>query len=617
MRSRMFAVAGFFCVLNLLNTAARAGNQALPSSEQATAAQVDRLLAEFFEQAGVTPAPLNNDQDFLRRVSLDLTGVIPSPQAATLFGLDPHPEKRARMIDQLLESDRYARFWASYWADVIFLRATEQRARLAQPAFERWMGEQLDSNRPWTEVARELIVATGPVTEAGETALLFAHTGVPEEVAAEVSRIFLGIQMSCANCHDHPTDQWKRTQFHQLAAYFPRVQVRRETPNDNQSYAVSSLNVARPDSRRGPVGGENLENLIRTFDRNRDGLLSKAEAPPRLQRRFDQLAERLDKNKDGLLSLKELQEGGKEIKMQPGRGSAEYYMPDLQNPSSKGTLTEPAFFLTEVPSPYLSEGADDQSRRNALAEAITSPDNPWFARAFVNRIWSELVGQGFYTPIDDIGPERTPVAENVLQLLATEFTRQGSDVKWLYRTITNTQAYQRQLQAQPTDGSAVPFVAASPARLKADQVYYSLLQVLGIPENAQLIERQRKLQIGGGRAGLNPQKFAFSLLFGFDPSTPQDEIAGNIPQALYLMNSPQLQAYTKGLGDTQLGRILKAQPNNADALEEVYLLVLTRSPSSEELQINMDYLRDVGSRTAAFEDIFWSLLNSSEFLSKR
>jgi hypothetical protein len=124
---------------------------------------------------------------------------------------------------------------------------------------------------------------------------------------------------------------------------------------------------------------------------------------------------------------------------------------------------------------------------------------------------------------------------------------------------------------------------------------------------------------GRGRYGMNrdPGRAAFAELFGFDPSTPQDDIVGSIPQALFLMNSPQLNTLVRGSGDTRLGRILDEYDNDNDALAELYLLTLSREPSAEETTIAKEYISEVGNRTEAFEDLFWSLLNSSEFLSRR
>ena len=243
-------------------------------SELEIASEVDSKLIELLGQEGVRPAELASDEDFLRRVSLDLAGKIPTPQETTLFGINPDSSKRAKVIDDLLESSEYSKIWASYWREVVMSRATEARARLAVPAFESWLEEQFVENRPWDEITREIVTATGTPFEDGEVGLIFAHFGEAPELAAETSRIFLGIQMSCANCHDHPTDSWKREEFHELAAYYSRVTVRREDPQNPRSFVVRSFDQDPQANRR----RRNIDpkQLVRAMDRNRDGKLTKS-----------------------------------------------------------------------------------------------------------------------------------------------------------------------------------------------------------------------------------------------------------------------------------------------------------------------------------------------------
>ncbi|WP_417851156.1 DUF1549 domain-containing protein [Thalassoglobus sp.] len=605
-----------FAVLVVLiqsSQVSQAQTATVQASSQETAAEVDRLLTELLQAEGAKIAPVANDEDFLRRVTLDLAGVVPSPKDVTLFGLNAQESKRSQMIDSLLASDDFGTLWGSYWRDVVFSRATEQRARLVQGKFEAWLVEQFNENRPWDEITRALITATGVVQETGETGLIFAHTGQPEELAAEISRIFMGIQMSCANCHDHPTDSWKRVDFHQLAAFLPRITVRREEPNVPTSFAVRSLDS---NSRRGRRQFD-ADRLLEMFDRNRDGALVKNEVRGPLAERFDQLLQNLDADKNKKLSKTELSSIGQMANNNPGAGAMEYYMPNLNDPASKGTLTQPVFFVPEVRGPELREDADDLTRRHALVDYITSPSNPWFAKAFVNRIWAEMLGEGFYMPIDDMGPERVAMFEEVLDVLAAGFVENDYNVKWVFRTIANTQAYQRSLQLQDEADYVPPFASASPTRLRADQIYQSLGQVLGTPGGLQESAGRFRQAGMARRGGLDRRKQLFDQTFGVDPSTPKEDILGNVPQGLFMMNSPLLEQMIRGTGDTKLARILQDQPDNQDALSELYLLVLSREPTEKELKINTDYVSGVGDRTEAFEDIMWSLLNSTEFLSKR
>lgn len=572
------------------------------------AAEVDRLIDEQLAASKVTPAGLVNDEDFLRRVHFDIAGTIPTAKEVTLFGLDPDPNKRAAVVEQLLGTNDYALNWARYWRDVLFLRATNERARVMAPTFENWIVKQLQANAGWDDIARSLITGKGEISEHGETALIFIHEGNPEEIAGEVSRIFLGIQMQCANCHDHPTDKWTRDQFHALAAFFPRITLQRE-PNNPIGFTVTSF-----DGQGGPGGRpqlaqllENAEFVFQRNDTNRDGKLSKAEAENSfLSRPFDRLIEQGDNDKDGKLSLKEIK-NMPQPPMQPGRGKSEHHMPDLKQPNAEGKLMTPALFTTNVKGRV---GMDDEDRRELLGKWITSPNNTWFAKSLINRMWGELLGEGFYMPIDDLGPERKPRMGTTLDYLAAEFVKHDHDLKWLLRTITATKTYQRQIRYNEPTENPVPFASAIPVRLRSDQIFNAIVKVLGIDEGPRGFEGPQ----GRGRRSLRGQ---FEEKFGYDPSTPQDELLGNVPQALALMNFPTLTNALRADGNTRLGQILADNKNDKDAVAELYLSFLARDPSKKEMSIATEYLTKVGNRREAFEDLAWSLLNSSEFLSKR
>ncbi|WP_166823749.1 DUF1549 domain-containing protein [Thalassoroseus pseudoceratinae] len=574
-----------------------------------TAVEVDRLLNTEFERHGIEVAPLVSDEDFLRRVSFDLAGQLPTSREVTLFGLNPDIHKRTQVVDRLLESSEYSENWARYWRDVVFSRATNQRAIIGRGSFTDWMEAELAQNTPWDEIAREIITATGDVRENGATGLIFAQEATAEEVASEVSRIFLGIQIQCANCHDHPTDSWTREQFHELAAFFPRISLRPKRDGDRVvSYEV--VGVTPQSDRRRAFFQENPERAFRFLDRNRDGKLQKSEVSRSpLGRNFDRLLSLVDTDKDKAINLEELKSFNPP--MMPGRGSAEHFMPNLEDPVAQGEKIDPVFFVnTEAVRP----GATDEIRRESLADSLTkSEKNPWLARAIVNRTWSELLGEGFYMPIDDIGPERSATHPEALEVLANGFVASGHDLHWLFKTITATDAYARQIRPETPANSAVPFASGRATRLRSDQLFTAVLQAVNASEPEGNTPRG-----GGGlyRRAQTPRD-GFNELFSFDPSTPQADMTGDVPQALYLMNSPQVNRAIRATADTQLGRLLNRFDDDEDALAELYLMVLAREPSAKELRICQDYIADVNNRSEAYEDLLWSLLNSSEFLTRR
>lgn len=367
----------------------------------------------------------------------------------------------------------------------------------------------------------------------GASFFLVSYRGAEaaNERAAETSRVFMGIQIQCAQCHDHPFDKWKQEQFHQLASYFARV---RERPvRDGQRV----------------VGFE-------------------------------------------LVSL-------------PG---GEHQMPDKNDPR-RGKVTHPRFLDGRTPG----QGLPDQQRRDSLAASIISRDNPWFAAAYVNRMWGELMGQAFYQPVDDMGPEKEAVFPSVLTRLTAAFQTTNYDMKLLFREILNSEAYQRQIRPGESADSHLLFAAVYPSRLRADALYQSLVEVLGSLSGPPRGPRGN----GGPFARLAGFEGQFKEEFRFDPSTKPDEVEGTIPQALLLMNNPVLNQRIQARGSNVLSRILSSYPGNDEALRMVYLKVLARKPTDREKQRCLDFIRDTGSRAEAFEDILWALLNSTEFQTRR
>jgi hypothetical protein len=516
------------------------------------AAKVERLLREEvpFASAGkAAPQPID-DEYFLRRVCLDVLGRLPTPDEVTAFALDPAHNKRSKIVDKLLSDPRFGVNWGRYWRDVIMYRKTEERQQfLIGLPLDSYLADAFNSNKPWSQIATEFITAQGGANENGACGLIVAQQGQPEEIVGEVSRIFLGVQIQCAQCHDHPTDRWKREQFHQLAAFFPRVASQPSRPDQNRQM-LPEITVTVTD--RAPLFGFRGPTNMRF------------------------------------------------------RGTLEHRMSDPKNPQAEGTVMQPVLFATGDSLPI---GTSDAERRGSLAKWITKPENSYFAKAFVNRLWAELTGEGFYEPVDDIGPDRQATAPRTLEYLAGEFTASGYDVKWLIRVITASELYQ--LPSAPRRGPEDPPMQHNVAqRLRADQVFDNLLQVLEISEPAP------PGMVAAVRLAPNAPRRQFTTAFGYDPSARRDEVQGSIPQALAMMNAPLIAGALRGSGNTMLARNLAAINNDAALVQELYLRVLGREPSTREQTTCLQFVKDVNNRTEAFEDLLWSLLNSAEFLHR-
>ncbi len=539
MTPRIFSSAALCLALSL------AAASAAPSSTS-VAKRIDQALAQDVFSADTKLASRSDDETFLRRVTLDLVGDIPSPEAVIGFLLDPSADKRERLVQKLLDDPHYGQNWARYWRDVVFFRAQEERAQIvaANPMVAD-LAEQLNESVGWDRIATEFITARGDVKENGHAAIIMAQNGRTEEMTAEMSRIFLGIQIQCAQCHDHPYDRWKREQFHELASFFPRIAVRPVRGMTKRSFEVYSNDRYRNKRRK-------------------------------------------QANNDR-------------------RPQAEHRMPDLEHPEVLGTVMQPKFFLT---SAIMPPGARDAERREQLAEWLT--DNEWFALALVNRIWSELVGEGFYATVDDLGPDREATAPTAAKLLAKKFRDSGYDLKWLLTTICKTEAYQREAHPRRSPNET-PFVANVPQRLRSDQLFNALLTAFHVDERDNAPSNNGNMSEKRIRQRQSLPRDKFAEIFGFDPSDSREDIAATIPQSLALMNSRQVNRYVKPSKTNLLNHLLYEIEDDESLIVELYLRCLSREPHDDELAKAMAYCEETRKRSEAFEDLLWALINSAEF----
>jgi hypothetical protein len=504
--------------------------------------EIDRLVSAELKKAGIDQAPLVNDETFLRRAYLDLIGRVPTPKEIAEFKNDTQPNKRARVVDRLLETDEYAKHWASYWREAIARRTTDNRAQLFARGFESWMADQFKQNRSWGAIVRELLTASGQLrfaepTKNGSAYFLASRTGAdaPTELASEASRLFLGIQIQCAQCHDHPSDVWKRNQFHEFAAFFARV---RQAPIREEMKIVGFQLISAP--------------------------------------------------------------------------FGEHQMPNASDAKKAGKRIDPQFLDGKGPG----AGQTDAKRREYLAAKMTSTQDPWFGGAFVNRIWGELMGQAFYQPVDDMGPEKEAAMPAVLARITGSFRGSEYDVKQLFRDLMASETYQRQIRPGASIDEHLMFAASHPKRMQADALWASLNQVLGPISSGRGFFAKGPAAGGFGRFGGGLEQ-VFKREFGFDPSAKPEEIEGSISQALLMMNNPQIAQKITAKGDNMLAKVLQANSSDDDAIRTVYLRTLAREPSEREVTRCKAHIASVNNRPEAYEDILWAILNSAEFQTKK
>ena len=513
----------------LAGAVAVAGPEATGSERDARALAdtIDRLLAEKWAEAKLAPAPPADDATFLRRVSLDLIGKIPTAGEVTEFLDDANPDKRTRLVNAYLDGGPYTKYSTEIYRSLILPEAdTDPQARFLAPTFEAWLGRKVDENAGYDKIVREVLTTDlrkgkgNPfATKAEPSPLAFyvAKAGKPENLAAGTARVFLGIRLECAQCHNHPFARWKREEFWGLASFFAGVGKQGEGDNFN--------------------------------------------------------------------TIKEA--GGKHELTIPG--------------------TEKV-----VKAAYLDGGAAKFTARSEgramLADWVTSDDNPYFARAAVNRVWARFFGNGLVEPVDDMGADNPPSHPELLDELATQFRKHDYDLKFLIRALTTSKAYGLS-SAVGRGESAPPLFAAMPVRgLAPGQLYDSLAQATGIREAAP---NRFGIEVDTG-------KTRFLEQFANRDEKPT-ESQMSILQALTLMNGSLISGATGLESGESLRAILEADflDTPAKKLEQLYLSTLTREPRPEESSMLLAFIDRAGPEPAksraALADVFWALLNSPEF----
>jgi hypothetical protein len=525
-------VAGLLAAIPVPAVSAQDDKQdgALPEGGKLTAEQlanrIDHAIEEKINAEKVALSPRTTDAEYLRRVYLDLTGKLPTPEKAVAFLDSKDVGKRAKLIGDLLDSKEFGAHLADVWQALLLPRNTETRRLLGLfPHLVGWLAEQFNGNAGWDKIAREIVTASGQVNKTGPTVYWLAN-GTADKATDNVTRMFMGIQLQCAQCHNHPFTGYKRDEYWSMAAFFLKVQ-----PDGNPRAAA----------RNG-------------------GNISISETAGRLNRR-----QRLPESAK-VLPAKFL--GGDEPKLR---------------------TNEPA--------------------RPVFADWLTSPKNPFFARAMVNRAWGQLFGRGFVQPVDDMHDGNPCSHPELLNEMSRQFAASGFDVKYLFRAITSSQTYQRSSKPVGNNDEAGPELFARMAikPLTPGQLYDCIGQVMG----GAAAPARRDRAAGPARFGGTPRE-AFISSFGIEDGADPTEYQAGIPQVLRLMNAPQLNRAGA------INSLLREGKSQAEIVEALYLKVLSRRPSGEELDRVARYLqKNRDDRREGYAGVLWALMNSSEFALNR
>lgn len=495
----------------------------------APASTIDRHIRRQWRRLGILPSYPADDAAFVRRATLDICGTLPTPGEVAAYLNDSSADKKALLIDRLLQRPEHASYFALKWADILQNRGagySTSKQRAGTTLFAGWIRDAIAANMPYDRFVAEIITASGSQAENPPTVWYRSVRRTPEYVES-VSQAFLGVRVQCAQCHHHPTERWSQADYYGLAAVFGRIGRKggfadAEVPTEEIIYCKDSGDVRHP--RTGEVM-----------------------APRPL--------------------------GGDAFALRPG----------------------------------------DDPRVN-LARWMTAPDNPFFARTMVNRMWAHFLGRGLVHPLDDARSTNPPSHPELLDALAQEFIACGFDVRQLITWIALSEAYGLESAPQPGNaGDVQSFARFYPRRLPAEVLLDGFSQVLDVPTAFEGVP-------AGTRAiDLPDENVAAHFLdvFGRPARLTACECervdAPALTQALELVNSNELQ---RKLTDANgYAARLAADPRPAEqVIPEVFLRVFGRPVQTGELATAVAFLDAEADRAEAYRSLLWSLLATNEFL---
>ncbi len=481
---------------------------------------VDELALAKWRKLHIVPSADADDTEFLRRVFLDAMGTLPTPQEVRDFVADTHPNKRDALIDRVLQREEHFDLWAHRVGDLLRNRVGDSNGKDNTIAFAKWIRQSLVENKPYDQFVREIITVTGKRSDHPQMDW-YRWAITNENRVEDTAQAFLGMRVSCANCHNHPFEKISQTDYWQFAAFFARLK---------------------------SVTYGNVDEL---------GLNEKGE---------------------------------------------------IKHPRTEQLLAPKAFG-----GPRFDYVAGEDPRLK-LAEWLTAPDNPYFARAICNRVWGHYMGVGLVDPVDDMRATNPPSNPELLDALARDFVAHKFDLKHLMKTILTSRIYG--LSSAPTDDNRSDtrnYARYYSRRLQPHVLLDAISSTTGVPPKFEDYPDVKK-------AILLPNEKArsdFLEIFGrSERTTPcecETSLAPNLSQVLYLLNSEELQRKLSAK-DGVLTELAKPEKPNSEVIEDLFLRTFSRRPRPEELQAATEQLEKSTNRRTTLEDLLWTLLNSKEFL---
>ena len=498
---------------------------------------VDTHTAKKWKELGITPSEPSTDEQFVRRVYLDLTGTIPNPADVTAFVADKDPAKRDKLVDRLLETPEYSYYFANKWADVLRVKRRQQQNRAYGTfAFHTWIREAVAADQPYDEFVRDILCAVGDESQT-PPAFWYREVQTPEQFVDDVSQVFLGQRMACANCHHHPNEKWSQDDYWGLAAFYGRV---------------GKKNVQVPGVQNQGNQGARVMLFVRPT---------------------------------GTVQNKRT---GQTAPMKPLEAEA-----------------------VDVPA--------DRDPRQAFADWLTGPKNPFFAKAVANRYWAHFFGRGIVDPLDDMRVTNPPSNPELLDALAKNLIDNKYSLKALIETIVKSRTYQ--LSSTPNEYNAADkqsFARYYPKRLSAEVLFDAVCRLTDSPTAFTGLPADR---FAPTRAIMLPDE-SFTSYFLDVTGRPQRISAcecervneASLAMSLHLLNSQEVQDKIARPGG-RADRLAKDPRPDKEKVEELFLWAIGKKPTEAQLKLALEHVaKNEKNKKAAYENITWALLNSKAFL---
>lgn len=530
------------------NTSHAADKEFTTGSSDAVIEAINFYIKRGWEDNEVSPSELATDAEWLRRVHLDIVGRIPSAEVVQSFLKDKDPAKRANMIETLLDDPDFVGNFATIWTNLTVGRGQPRgnQQNYSRTEMQKYFRQAFAQNRPWNEVVREVVTATGSYKENGAVNYLLSQLQMQDEgvqVTAKTTRIFLGIQVQCTQCHNHPFNDWKQAQFWQFNSFFR------------------------------PIAGRGAQERVQEYNED-----------------------------TGQMDV------------------VDVILNDVNFGAEQPVFYENRAGVMNVAYPnYLGKGdlGPDKlqsGRRQTLGELITNDSEQVVSRAYVNRMWGHFFGYGFTKPVDDMGPHNPPSHPDLLDRMTEEFVKSGYDSKQLVRWICNSLPYNLTSQFNsknkidnPAAGEMPLFSHMYVKSMEAEQLYDSLLVATAADKSGARGYEQ-------ARAQRNRWMQQFIIAFGTDENDEATTFNGTIPQALMMMNGELVQNAISAKKGGQLYNVLSSNASDSEKIRYLFTATLGRMPTSRESKAAQGLVRSNRDKLAAFQDVYWALLNSNEFI---